>query len=88
MLEYPACWIFYSVRNGANAAICLKECLKGMKCLMNKEELKRLACEIIDSRHDDIHALGDSIFAEPETGWKEFKTAEKIKKVFANVLNV
>ena len=49
---------------------------------MNKEELKKLACEIIDSRHDDIHALGDSIFAEPETGWKEFKTAEKIKKVF------
>ncbi|MBQ8091861.1 MAG: amidohydrolase, partial [Pyramidobacter sp.] len=49
---------------------------------MTKEELKKLACEIIDSRHDDIHALGDSIFAEPETGWKEFKTAEKIKKVF------
>ena len=24
---------------------------------MNKEELKKLACEIIDSRHDDIHAL-------------------------------
>ena len=47
---------------------------------MNKEELKKLACEIIDSRHDDIHALGDSIFAEPETGWKEFKTAEKIKR--------
>ena len=37
---------------------------------MTKEELKKIACEIIDSRRGDITALGDSIFAEPETGWK------------------
>ena len=52
---------------------------------MTKEELKKIACEIIDSRRGDITALGDSIFAEPETGWKEFKTAEKIKKVFESL---
>ena len=52
---------------------------------MTKEELKKIACEIIDSRRGDITALGDSIFAEPETGWKEFKTAEKIQKVFESL---
>lgn len=52
---------------------------------MEKQELKALACQIIDEHHDQIMALGDSIFAEPETGWKEFKTAEKIKKVFTEL---
>ncbi len=52
---------------------------------MTKEELKKLACGIIDARRDDILALGDSVFAEPETGWKEFKTAGKIKKVFESL---
>lgn len=52
---------------------------------MTKQELKSLACEIIDSHRDRIIELGDSIFAEPETGWKEFKTADKIKKVFLSL---
>lgn len=52
---------------------------------VEKQELKALACQIIDEHHDQIMALGDSIFAEPETGWKEFKTAEKIKKVFTEL---
>lgn len=52
---------------------------------MDKQNLKNLACQIIDEHHDQIMALGDSIFAEPETGWKEFKTAEKIKKVFESL---
>lgn len=49
---------------------------------MTIDEIKKIACDIIDAHRDDITALGDSIFAEPETGWKEFKTAAKIKKVF------
>lgn len=49
---------------------------------MTTEELKTLACRIIDEHRPQIFQLGDSIFSEPETGWKEFKTAEKIKKVF------
>ena len=52
---------------------------------MTKQELKDLACGIIDGNRDRITALGDSVFAEPETGWKEFKTAEKIKKVFESL---
>lgn len=49
---------------------------------ISKEELKRRACEAIDKNRDKIIELGDSIFAEPELGFKEIKTAEKIKKIF------
>lgn len=52
---------------------------------MTKQELKDLACQIIDEHRDQIMDLGDSVFAEPETGWKEFKTAGKIKKVFESL---
>ena len=41
-------------------------------------ELKRAACEAIDNHREDIMALGDSIFNEPELGYKEFKTAAKV----------
>jgi len=46
------------------------------------QELKKRACEAIDKNRDKIIAIGDSIFAEPELGYKEFKTAEKVKKAF------
>ena len=49
---------------------------------VSKQELKRRACEAIDKNRDQIVALGDSIFSEPELGYKEFKTSEKIKKAF------
>jgi len=49
---------------------------------VSKQELKKRACEAIDKNQDKIIAIGDSIFEEPELGYKEFKTAEKIKKVF------
>ena len=45
-------------------------------------ELKRAACEAIDNHREDILALGDSIFNEPELGYKEFKTAAKVQKLF------
>ncbi len=50
--------------------------------MRSKEELKKLACEAIDARRDDIIAFADSIAAEPELGFKEYKTAEK----FASLL--
>lgn len=49
--------------------------------MRTKEELKKLVCDAIDKRRDDIIALGDSIFDEPELGFKEFKTSAKFKKV-------
>lgn len=45
-------------------------------------QLKQAACEAIDKRHDEIIALGDSIFSEPELGYKEVKTSAKVKKLF------
>ncbi len=47
-----------------------------------KAELKKIACAAIDAKRAEITALGDSIFAEPELGYKEVKTAAKIKKLF------
>ena len=49
---------------------------------VSRQELKERAFAAIDQNRDKIIALGDSIFAEPELGFKEVKTAAKIKKVF------
>jgi len=49
---------------------------------VSKEELKKRAIEAIDKKKAEIIAIGDSIFNEPELGYKEFKTAEKVKKIF------
>ncbi len=45
--------------------------------MRTKEELKRIACEAIDAHRDDIIAFADSVAAEPELGFKEYKTSEK-----------
>ena len=49
---------------------------------MTIEQMKQLACEAIDRNADKITAIEEDIFAEPELGYKEFKTAAKVKKVF------
>ncbi len=49
---------------------------------MDIQQMKKLACEAIDRNSDKIKAVAESIFAEPELGYKEFKTADKVKKVF------
>ena len=48
---------------------------------MDVNELKRRACEAVDRNAEKIIAVGESIFAEPELGYKEFKTSAKVKKV-------
>ena len=50
--------------------------------MKTKEELKRMVCEAIDAHRDEIIAFADSVAAEPELGFKEYKTSEK----FASVL--
>ena len=52
---------------------------------MTREELKRKVCEAIAARKDDIIALGESIFNEPELGYKETKTAGKVERVFTEL---
>lgn len=49
--------------------------------MRTKEELKTLAIQAIDSRKEKIFEIGDSIYVEPELGFKEFKTSQKIKDV-------
>ncbi len=52
---------------------------------MTVREMKKLACEAIDRNADRIIAIGQSIMDEPEMGYKEFKTAEKVKAVFEDL---
>ena len=46
---------------------------------MQVSEMKKIACEAIDAYADQLIALESSIYHEPELGYKEFKTAAKIK---------
>ncbi len=46
---------------------------------MTVEEMKKLACETIDKHAQELIALTDNIFHEPELGFKEFKTAKKFQ---------
>ncbi|MGL5123640.1 MAG: amidohydrolase [Fusobacteriaceae bacterium] len=45
---------------------------------MGKEELKLKVIEAIDKNKDLIIKVGRAIYSEPELGYKEFKTTEKI----------
>ncbi|MCI1959430.1 MAG: amidohydrolase [Clostridia bacterium] len=49
---------------------------------MEKNECKKRAINAIDKNRDRILALFDSVASEPELGFKEFKTAKKIKAFF------
>ncbi|MBQ4528404.1 MAG: amidohydrolase [Clostridia bacterium] len=49
---------------------------------MTVQEIKNAVCVSIDKNRDKIIAVGESIFRDPELGYKEFKTAEKVKNVF------
>lgn len=47
---------------------------------MSKEDLKRRVCEAIRARRADIKAVAESVFAEPELGFKETKTSDKSRQ--------
>jgi len=50
--------------------------------ILSKQELKELALQAIDAHRGEIYALGDAIMMEPELGYKEEKTAQKVKTIF------
>lgn len=52
---------------------------------ISKEELKIRVCEAIAARKDDIKKIAQSIWSEPELGYKETKTAEKVEKAFSTL---
>jgi len=49
---------------------------------ISKEELKARVCEAIAARKEQITAIAQSIWDEPELGYKETKTAAKVEKAF------
>ena len=48
----------------------------------SKEELKRSAAEIIDSKADELVTLAKTILAHPEPGFREVKTAKLVAEQF------
>lgn len=50
---------------------------------MTKDQLKAKVCEAIASNKDVIKKLADDIWAEPELGYKETKTAKKVEAAFS-----
>jgi amidohydrolase len=46
--------------------------------MRTKEELKQAICEAVDRRRQEIEKIGDQIMANPELGFKEFKTARLV----------
>jgi len=49
---------------------------------MTKEQLKQKVCQAIEARQEQIIELGNSIYNEPELGFKETKTAAKVEEIF------
>lgn len=49
---------------------------------MRKQELKQKVFAAIDALQPQIEQLADAIFQEPELGFKEAKTSERVKKAF------
>ena len=47
---------------------------------MDVKTLKARVCQAVEEHKEEIMALGDSIFQEPELGYKEYKTAAKVKQ--------
>ena len=49
---------------------------------MDKQDLKAAVCAAIDARAAEIIAFADDVFAHPELGYKEFRTAGKVADKF------
>ncbi len=49
---------------------------------LTKQELKNEVCAAIDAKAAEIIAFADDIFAHPELGYKEFRTAGKVAEKF------
>ena len=49
---------------------------------MSLNDLKQQIIKAIEYRKEDLYSIADSIFKEPELGYQEFKTADKIKNIF------
>ena len=50
--------------------------------MTDRDRLKQAVCEAIDQRRQRVVDLGESIMDEPELGFKEVRTAERVRQVF------
>lgn len=53
--------------------------------MSTSESLKDQVCATIDARRDAIVEIGESIMDAPELGFKEHRTAERVKQVFEKI---
>ena len=53
--------------------------------MLEKEELKKSLCEVIDRRRDEIVNIGETIMNNPELGFKEIKTAKLVADTFGRL---
>ena len=51
----------------------------------SKEDLKRQAAEVIDSKADELTALAKTILKNPESGFREVKTAGLVARKFGEL---
>ena len=51
----------------------------------SKEDLKRQAAEVIDSKADELTALAKTILKNPEPGFREVKTARLVAQKFGEL---
>jgi len=49
---------------------------------MNREEIKQRVAAEIDRRQDEIIAIAERIWCDPELGFKEFRTARVVSEPF------
>lgn len=49
---------------------------------MDKQQIKDMVCKAIDENKQALYDFGDSVFANPEFGYKEYKTSQKVKDFF------
>ncbi len=53
--------------------------------MLTKEELKRRVCDAIVAGQDRLRALASAIMDEPELGYKEHKTSQKVQDMFTEL---
>ena len=51
--------------------------------MLSITELKQKACETIESRKDELVSIAKDILANPESGFKEQKTARLVSDKFS-----
>lgn len=52
---------------------------------MNKDKLKKQAIEAIEARKEELITIGRTLYAMPETGFKEHKTSTYVKEILKDM---